>query len=106
VLNSEVPQILAGFKMVNENYSPKFAEILITKRISDRVFGYGQITSGYGANKVSRGEGFVNPTSGTLVAADIVSNDGFDYLLVAQNVTQGTCTPTRYNVIYDTTGLT
>jgi len=47
----------------------------------------------------------VNPSSGTVAASDIVSNDGFDYFLVAQNVTQGTSTPTRYNVIYDSTGL-
>jgi len=45
-----------------------------------------------------------NPPAGTVVTQGITSTN-FDFLLIAQNVTQGTCTPTKYNVIYDNTGL-
>jgi len=43
VLNTEVTQILNGFKLIDEKYNPKFAEILITKRINDRIFATGNL---------------------------------------------------------------
>jgi len=110
ILTYEVTQILNGFKSINASYNPKFAEIIITKRINDRIFsmdgGSGPGTQqGRGGYQQQKG-GLNNPPSGTIVAQSIVSNNGFDYFVVAQNVTQGTCTPTHYNVIYDNTGLT
>jgi len=112
VVSYEVEQILAGFKLCGKDYKPKFAEIIITKRINDRFFGFESAGSGGGQQGGRGGYGggpakgqYSNPPSGTIVASGIVSNN-FDYFLVAQNVQQGTCTPTHYNVVYDTTGLT
>jgi aubergine-like protein len=94
ILEFETNSILHGLSTLGDgNYKPKFAEIIVTKRIDDRIFSMN-------ANKTQ----IFNPPAGTLVAQGITSNH-FDFLLTAQNVTQGTCTPTRYNVIYDTTGL-
>jgi len=111
VMQHEVTQILAGFKMISKDYSPKFAEIIVTKRINDRVFSLGggqgrpQTQGGRGGYSKGGESKYNNPPSGTIVHQQIVSSTGFDYFVVAQNVTQGTCTPTHYNVVYDNTGL-
>ena len=78
------------FAQIDEKYEPQFAEIIVTKRISDRFFN--------GAGK----DGCGNAQSGTVVARDVVSNY-FDFFLVAQEVTMGTATPTHYNVIFNST---
>ena len=76
VLKTEVSQIKVGFnnikeKLKMESYSPKFAEFIVTKKISDRFFYKND------QNK------FENPSSGMVVADDIVSKDQFDFYLVA-----------------------
>lgn len=88
----EISNILACFKEVKEDYKPEFLEIIVTKRINDRFF-------------VRNGDLIKNPPSGTLVCDDVVSKN-FDFFLCAQNVTEGTCTPTHYNVVYNTTQIT
>lgn len=80
---------------IDPNYQPKFAEIIVTKRIADRIFSY---------DDSSKPMTYYNPTAGTVVTSEITSNY-FDFLLVPQNVTQGSCTPTKFQVIYDNTGL-
>jgi aubergine-like protein len=113
VMTYEVPQILAGFKSIGENYKPKFAEIVVTKRINDRIYAFGDSSGSRGSSSQGGRGGYPkereaqynNPLSGTIVAQSIVSNKGFDFFVCAQNVTQGTCTPTHYNVIHDSTGL-
>lgn len=92
VRNIEISNILASFKEIKENYAPEFVEIVVTKRINDRFYVY------------NKNKEIVNPPSGTLVNESVVSNY-FDFFLCAQNVTQGTCTPTHYNVIYNTSKL-
>ena len=87
----EIPSILAGFKKMGENYKPKFCEILVNKRIDDKFF--------------AEGERYENPPSGTWVFDKVVSKKFYDFFLCAQNVTQGTTTPTHYTVVYDEIGL-
>ena len=103
VLDFEVKAILDQLKTIKD-YAPKFAEVVVTKRIDDRIFTTASSSHQRGGRGGSEPKEFSNPPAGTIVANSIVSNN-FDYIMVAQNVTQGTCTPTRYNVVYDTTGL-
>jgi len=92
-LEIETSKILEELKNAYKDSQFKFAEIIVTKRIDDRLF-------------VSQGQkNYSNPPAGTVVGESIVSNN-FDFLMVSQNVNQGTCTPTHYQVIFDNTGLT
>ncbi len=97
IMRFETKTIIDQLKTL-PGYDFKFAEVVVTKRIDDRIFTYDD------NNGRSEPKNFANPPAGTVVAEKIVS-DNYDFLLVSQNVNQGTCTPTHYNVIYDTTGL-
>lgn len=66
----------------------KLAFLIVTKRINTRVFN-----------------GPENPPAGTVIDDVITMPERYDFYLVAQNVNQGTATPTNYNVIYDNSGL-
>ena len=96
ILQHETQKILDEFKLLNKDHIFKFAEVIVTKRIDDRIF-----TTFHGRDGTTQ---YQNPPAGTLVSSSIVSNR-FEYILVAQDVNQGTCTPTKYTVIYDTTEL-
>lgn len=66
----------------------KMAFIVVTKRINTRVFAGGE-----------------NPKPGTIIDDVITMPERYDFYLVAQHVNQGTATPSNYNVIHDSTGL-
>jgi len=102
-LEFETKSILEQLKSISPDYEFKFAEIVVTKRIDDRLFST-EAERSAGGRGGREPKNFSNPPAGTIVANTIVSNN-FDYLLVSQNVTQGTCTPTHFNVIYNTTDL-
>lgn len=70
----------------------KFAFVLINKRINHRFF-------------VDRQQKMYNPDAGTIIADEVTTNN-FDFFLTAQSVRSGTCTPTHYHVIHNTTRLT
>jgi len=104
IMEFETKTIIDQLKTI-EGYDFKFAEIIVTKRIDDRFFTNEGAQGGRpGGRGGSEPKNFANPPAGTVVAEKVVS-DNFDFFLVSQNVNQGTCTPTHYNVIYDTTGL-
>jgi aubergine-like protein len=67
-------------------------EIIVQKRISERFFSKSQ-------------RGLNNPSAGTVVCEDTVSEKYWDFYLVAQKVTQGSCTPSKYTVLYNNTDL-
>lgn len=95
LINIEIPEIRKAFKKftVDENgkaggslpYKPKFAEITVNKRIDDRFFLNGK----------------ENPSPGTIISSDVTDNRYFQFFLVAQNVTCGTVTGTKFFVICD-----
>ena len=91
VYDVEVPQILETFK-VQPNYNPKFAFIVVTKRISTRFVA-------------ERGGNHVNPPPGSVVDKGFTKKRWYDFYLVSQSVRQGTVAPTHYNVILDTASL-
>ena len=77
----------------NPDYTPGIAFIIVSKHINTRFFKMDQ-----------RGMGS-NPPCGTVVDNKVTLNERFDFFLVSQKVTQGTVSPTSYNVIEDNTGI-
>lgn len=71
---------------------PKFAFIIVNKRINTRFF------------LNSRGT-VMNPYSGTVIDNTVTLPERYDFYLISQSVRQGTVSPTSYNVIYDSSGL-
>jgi len=96
VLKTEIPNILKGFQLVNKNYAPNFVEVVVTKKINDRFFV---------PNGKAGGLKYYNPPSGTLIMDNVVSKN-YDFFLCAQEVTQGTCTPTHYTVVHNKSNIT
>ena len=46
-----------------------------------------------------------NPICGTVVDSKVTLQERYDFFLVSQKVTQGTVSPTSYNIIEDNTGI-
>ena len=70
-------------------YKPGIAFIVVSKRINTRFFAI-QPTNRVG-----------NPMCGTVVDTTVTLGERFDFFIVSQKVTQGTVSPTSYNVIED-----
>ncbi|KAL1139698.1 hypothetical protein AAG570_006676 [Ranatra chinensis] len=67
---------------------PRMAFVVVTKRLNTRLFLNDN-----------------NPPPGTIVDDYITCPDRYDFFLVSQSVRQGTVSPTCYNVMHDTSGL-
>ncbi|KAH7977654.1 hypothetical protein HPB49_003141 [Dermacentor silvarum] len=78
----EIEQIIDSLNVFFPGKIPKLAFVVVTK-LGD----------------------YVNPPPGTVVNTKVTHPECYDYFVVSQSVRQGTVAPTRYNVIYDTTGL-
>ena len=107
VKEHEIPKIHQGIKKFKETVEAKtkstlgdlnigVAEIIVTKRIDDRFFTLDR-------NK----KDYANPSSGTAVITGVTNPDPdvCDFYLVAQNVNQGTVTPTHYHILQNTTNF-
>jgi aubergine-like protein len=70
---------------------PKLSFVIVTKRISDKSLTLNQDGS------------VANPPSGTIISSGIIKKD-MEFFMVAQNVTEGTATPTRYQVLLNECG--
>ena len=92
VVKYEIKQLLAAFKAIEINYEPTLTVIIVQKRINTRIF-----------EKSS--SGLRNPSPGTIVDCYITKPDVYDFFLVSQNIRQGTVSPTRYIVIYDSRNM-
>jgi len=93
VYEHELPQYKSAFaSILDGTYKPKFAMIIVKKRVSTRLF------------HAQRGN-YTNPPPGTIVDTAVVRPEWYDFFLISQSVRQGTVTPTHYNVISDDTGL-
>lgn len=92
VKEHEIPQIEKAFSMLDANYKPLLAVIIVKKRGNTRFFAR------------SRG-GLMNPPCGSVIDSVVSRAEWFDFYLISQCVTQGTVNPTHYNVIHDTIGL-
>ncbi|KAM3131412.1 hypothetical protein pb186bvf_016484 [Paramecium bursaria] len=104
LVDSEISSIKKAIAAIGEQYNPKFAAIMINKKITDRFFAENKnLPQGVQAGK--QGTSLINPPSGTIVSEKVVSSN-FDFFLAAQYVTQGTCTPTHYTVLENNTDWT
>lgn len=90
VVDSELKQVRDQLEALyaSEQRELKMAFIVVTKRINSRFFN-----------------GVRNPMAGTVIDDVVTMPERYDFFLVSQHVTQGTATPTSYNVIYDNSGL-
>jgi len=70
----------------------KLLFIVVTKRINTRLFG-------------QLGPKLVNPPPGTVMDNTITLPQWYDFFIVSQKVTQGTVTPTAYNVLEDQSNI-
>jgi hypothetical protein len=70
----EIEAIKKSFAILSEDYNPGFIEILVTKRISHRMFSPVSINNGAKMH-------FDNPPSGTLITEKI-TNEYFEFYLV------------------------
>lgn len=75
--------------------APKLTFIVVTKRISKKIIDLTHTGKDMDAR---------NPASGTIVQSTIVK-EANEFFMVAQKVTQGTATPTRYQVILNDCGV-
>ena len=91
VSDYEVPQLLSCFDSFSD-YHPKFAVVVVQKRINTRMF-------------VQDDHASENAPPGSIIDHTITRMGWYDFFLVSQHVRQGTVTPTHYNVVYDTSSL-
>ena len=70
---------------------PKITFVVVTKRISDKSL------------TLCADGTVVNPPSGTILSSGIIKKE-MEFFMVAQNVTEGTATPTRYQVLLNECG--
>jgi len=93
VQDHEVPQFLSCFKEMNNGHQPKFAYVVVQKRINTRVYN------------VPRPGEYDNPAPGTVVDYHITRRSWYDFFLVSQRVTQGTVTPVHFVVVADNANI-
>ena len=93
VQEHEVPQFLSCFKEMNNGHQPKFAYVVVQKRINTRLYN------------IPRPGQYDNPAPGTVVDYHITRRAWYDFFLVSQRVTQGTVTPVHFVVICDTANI-
>jgi hypothetical protein len=85
--------IKSKFKL--EKYEPDVMYMTVNKKINMRF--YTPLSGNQGGKFVPK---LSNPNSGSVIIEDLSVGNTIDFHLAAQRVTQGTCTPTQYTVIY------
>lgn len=88
--------------MKKPDYNPGIVFILANKKINQRLYEEKRSQS---RDRAKGDDNVGNPRSGTVVGKGI-SRYGFDFHMSPHNVTEGTCTPTQFNVVYNTSNLT
>lgn len=87
VKRHELEKIKSGLEAKFPNEVPKITFVLVTKRISEKIL-----------EGTAESLQISNPRSGTIVSAQIIKNS-MEFFMMAQNVTEGTANPTRYQVV-------
>ncbi|XP_062038298.1 piwi-like protein 3 [Lepus europaeus] len=91
LLDHEIPQLV---NCLESNFPVRInlTFIVVKKRINTRFF-------------LEQQGGLRNPSPGTVIDVELTKHEWYDFFIVSQSVTDGTVTPTHYNVIYDTVRL-
>ncbi|XP_047548227.1 piwi-like protein 4 isoform X4 [Lutra lutra] len=92
LLEYEVPQLLSSVTEASSNTSAKLSVIVVRKKCTPRFF-------------TEMNRSVQNPPLGTVVDSEATRPEWYDFYLISQAASQGTVTPTHYNVIYDDNGL-
>lgn len=92
VVEHEVEQMKSCFQfydnMGKEPYTPKLTFVVVSKRISTKVFS------------AKNPRNLENPPPGTVVDHTVTKYDWHDFFLISQHVRHGTVSPTHYIVVY------
>lgn len=88
----ELQHLLRHLKTLYGAEEVKLAFVIVSKRINTKFF-------------VGDNNNATNVPPGTVVDDVVTLPERYDFFIVSQAVTQGTATPTSYNVLYDTFGL-
>jgi aubergine-like protein len=106
VQNIEITRIKTRLVETFGDKAPRLDFILVNKRINNRFYqDAGSAPTGgyskpqYGKTSAPASNGAKNPDSGTMVLEECTSDTHLDFFMVAQNVTQGTATPTHYTFL-------
>lgn len=89
----ELKNLLDKLKLMYQAVPVKLAYVIVSKRINTKFF------------RPSHREPFENVPAGTVIDDVVTLPERYDFFIVSQHVTQGTATPTNYNVLHDTFGL-
>lgn len=88
-------------------YNPKIIFATINKKVHTRFFSKNGAIPSRGAKRGYHEEGVLsNPQPGTVIHSGITDSTIYEYLLMPQYVNEGTGTPSRIQVLYDTSGMT
>lgn len=104
---SEIPALEGmvekiAIKTKTNNYRPEIMIVVVSKKINTRYFSMENEQANNPNKFIPR---VFNPDSGSAVMEDLSIDNGYDFHLAAQKVTQGTCTPTWFKVAYNTTKM-
>ncbi len=94
VLYTELQSILTSISARYPDYKPKLVYAAVQKKNHTRYFV-----------KSSSGRGLENPHPGTVVDSGITTPGKYEFLLMPQHVNEGTGTPAKISVLYDTSGM-
>ena len=95
LLVTEVQNMLNAVRLKFADYTPKILYATINKKIHARFF----------MKPGAESRGLSNPRPGTIVDTDIVNQGKYEFYLMPQFVNEGTGTPSKYQVLYDNSGL-
>lgn len=101
----EMQQMIEAVKQKFPDYQPKFLYATINKKIHTRFFMRASDAPAGGRKPSGDGFGLANPRPGTVLHSDIVDPNKYEFLYMPQHVNEGTGTPSRIEVLYDTSGL-
>ncbi|KAL7676115.1 hypothetical protein ACOME3_002372 [Neoechinorhynchus agilis] len=98
--NSECNQINNVWKLTNNSVGnnkelPTLTYIVVKKRINSRFFMMD-----------NRNGSYANPNGGLVVDKIVTINEWRDFYLISQKVTQGSATPSHYNILTNKSGFT
>ena len=84
---------MIGEKTKTKNYNPEIVVVIVNKKINSRFYS------------VEQQKMVNNPLSGSVITDPLSTGSTYSFHLAAQQVTQGTCTPTLYKVVHDTSNM-
>ncbi len=102
---------MKGIREFKEGYEPKLTVVTINKKTHTKFFlknstqSYGPARGGGRGGGRGEAGNLMNPKSGTVIDSDITSPDKYEFLLMPQNVTQGTGAPSHFQVIFDSSSI-